>query len=185
MFEENVHGGFHRSCSYVCIWTLHSKEKVRNNVRITPPEKGFRGAASRTTANKYRIWHQPVLAANSPLKKYPLLRSSSNLCPPVCIGGADTGKDPCFVNVQPTAVFAENIKPSLNLLHINISSTGTGCPVKSSRFESDKLVSYFDKLFVESLMGGRTISNHIRMRGCRHIAPLLVSTVCIVYWTSP
>ena len=35
------------------------------------------------------------------------------LCPSVCICDSNTGVNPCFVDIQPTAVFAENLKSHL------------------------------------------------------------------------
>ena len=32
------------------------------------------------------------------------------LCPSVCICNSDTGENPCFVDIQPTAVSAKNLK---------------------------------------------------------------------------
>lgn len=52
----------------------------------------------------------------------------------VGIGNANTGKDPCFVDVKPTAVFLDDFEQFNNLLKdIDIRMTGTCHPAKSSR----------------------------------------------------
>ena len=63
------------------------------------------------------------------------------LCPAIGIGYSDTGKYPGFVNIQSTAVFAENFKSHLNPPNVYWrGSAGTGLPAKSSRFGKERRI---------------------------------------------
>ncbi|VUX17001.1 Uncharacterised protein [Blautia obeum] len=81
------------------------------------------------------------------------------LCPAIGIRDTDTGKYPGFVNVQSTAVFAENFESHLPPSRHSVwgGSAGTGHPAKSSRFERDKFTGCCHAPFVDALTGGRTI----------------------------
>ena len=81
------------------------------------------------------------------------------LCPPIGICDSNTGKDPSLVDIQPTAVFAENLKSHIEppAYQSEEGSAGTGHSAKSSRFERDKFTGYFDAPFVDALTGDRTI----------------------------
>ena len=104
------------------------------------------------------------------------------LCPAIGIRDTDTGKYPGFVNVQSTAVFAENFESHLPPSRHSVwgGSAGTGHPAKSSRFERDKFTGYLFAPFVDALTDDR---RHIEMRGCRYTAPPLTSTGSVVYRT--
>ena len=81
------------------------------------------------------------------------------LCPAIGIRDTDTGKYPGFVNVQSTAVFAENFESHLPPSRHSVwgGSAGTGHPAKSSRFERDKFTGCCHAPFVDALTGGRII----------------------------
>ena len=101
------------------------------------------------------------------------------LCPAIGIRDTDTGKYPGFVNVQSTAVFAENFESHLPPSRHSVwgGSAGTGHPAKSSRFERDKFTGYSYAPFIDALTDDR---QQIKMRGRRYTAPPLTSTCSVV-----